>query len=119
MRTVLIIEGDGALRRVVEAELRGEGYGVLTATNSGEGLELVERLAPDVIVVGPWPGGLAPGQLVAEVKRLTSAAVIGIRPPDGPPPADADALLLLPLGLDLLVSLVSQSIEGRLPGRTG
>lgn len=113
MGAVLVIEGDWALRRVIEMELREQGHWVIAEADGAEGVERAVRARPDVVIVGPRPEGMPSARVIREVKRRSSASIVGITADDATPAA-ADAAVSLPLGLDLLLSLVSQAIEERL-----
>jgi CheY-like chemotaxis protein len=49
-KVVLVIDDDAFIRRVIELKLKRQGYQVVTASNGADGLELVERLKPDVVM---------------------------------------------------------------------
>ena len=49
-RTVLVVDDDAYILRVIELKLKTHGYGVFTAANGGEGLDMVERIKPDVLI---------------------------------------------------------------------
>ncbi|HMQ32173.1 MAG TPA: response regulator [Chloroflexaceae bacterium] len=50
-RTVLVIDDDPAILRTVADILGDEGYDVVTAANGAEGLELLETVAPGLILL--------------------------------------------------------------------
>jgi two-component system NtrC family response regulator len=49
-RTILAIDDDDSLRRVVEYNLAEEGYRVITAADGPSGLEAYQREAVDVVL---------------------------------------------------------------------
>jgi DNA-binding NtrC family response regulator len=49
-RTILIADDEANLRKVLAAMLRREGYEVLTASDGGEALELLQRCSVDVVL---------------------------------------------------------------------
>jgi len=49
MGRVVFVEDDAAIRKLVQAALRSSPHEVHIATNGREGLELVERVRPDVV----------------------------------------------------------------------
>jgi two-component system response regulator AtoC len=49
-RTVLVVDDESSLRKVLSAMLRREGYSVLTASDGAEALELVRKVGVDVIL---------------------------------------------------------------------
>ena len=60
--SVLVVEDDGPIRRMLERTLSADGYGVTGAGDGGAALAHVERSAPDLLVLDiglPGLGGLA------------------------------------------------------------
>jgi two-component system, response regulator YesN len=51
MKQVLVIEDDCTLRTVYKEILSSNGYSVKTAENGREGLEILKKLQPDVILL--------------------------------------------------------------------
>ncbi len=49
-KTVLIIDDDAYIRRVIEFKLKKYAYQVVTAKNGAEGVELVKRIKPDAVI---------------------------------------------------------------------
>ena len=49
-KTVLVIDDDLYIRRVIELGLTRSGYHVLTASDGAKGLELICAMKPDVVV---------------------------------------------------------------------
>jgi DNA-binding response OmpR family regulator len=49
-KTVLIIDDDIHIRRIIELKLTRSGYRVITAPDGVEGLELVYSMKPDVVI---------------------------------------------------------------------
>lgn len=49
--TVLIIEDEAQITRLIELELKYEGYDVLTATDGAEGLKRIREKAPDLVLL--------------------------------------------------------------------
>jgi DNA-binding response OmpR family regulator len=49
-KTVLVIDDDVHIRRVIELKLTRSGYSVLTASNGADGLELVCTRKPDAVI---------------------------------------------------------------------
>ena len=49
-KSVLVIDDEAHIRRVIELKFKNQGYQVTTATNGEEGLELIERQKPDVVI---------------------------------------------------------------------
>jgi len=51
MTTILVIDDVSNIRNLITRYLEGEGYQTLTAANGREGLEIVRREAPDLIIL--------------------------------------------------------------------
>ncbi|HKL27088.1 MAG TPA: sigma-54 dependent transcriptional regulator [Desulfuromonadales bacterium] len=66
---ILIIDDDDSLRRVMELSLLGAGYSVATAADGREGLELFERLAPDLVVTDVQMPELSGYQVLEQVRQ--------------------------------------------------
>ena len=49
-KTVLVIDDETHIRRVVELKLKNAGYQVIMATNGEEGLEALMAYAPDAVI---------------------------------------------------------------------
>ena len=48
---ILVVEDDGTLRELLKYNLQKEGYGVLTARDGGEALELYDKNKPQLIIL--------------------------------------------------------------------
>ncbi|MBW3614640.1 MAG: response regulator, partial [Actinobacteria bacterium] len=49
--TILVIEDEEPIAEAVGARLRSEGFEVALAADGAKGLELAERLGPDLVVL--------------------------------------------------------------------
>jgi len=66
---VLVADDDAPIHRLVRTKLQADGYGVVTAVNGAEAVELVEREHPDVVVLDimmPVMDGLEAMQRIRE-----------------------------------------------------
>src|SRR2546421_2895669 len=60
--TVLVVDDDGPILRMLERTLRADGYEVTAASGGGEALAAVERSVPDLVILDvamPGVDGLA------------------------------------------------------------
>jgi DNA-binding response OmpR family regulator len=48
--TILVIDDDMALQAVIDVALRNEGYQVVEANDGEEGIRMVSRVAPDLVI---------------------------------------------------------------------
>ncbi len=49
-RRVLVIDDEAPIRQVIALKLKNGGYDVLTATDGEEGLRIIEKEAPEVVI---------------------------------------------------------------------
>ena len=49
-KSVLVIDDEAHIRRVIELKFRNQGYRVSTAMDGEEGLELIKAQEPDVVI---------------------------------------------------------------------
>jgi CheY-like chemotaxis protein len=68
--TVLVVEDNEALRRVVTRQLGELGYRVLAARDAAEGLELLERQSIDLLLTDVvMPGGINGRELARRARQ--------------------------------------------------
>lgn len=70
---VLVADDDAPILRLVRTKLQADGYGVLTAVNGAEAVDLVERERPDVVVLDimmPVMDGLEAMQRIREESNV-------------------------------------------------
>jgi signal transduction histidine kinase/CheY-like chemotaxis protein/putative methionine-R-sulfoxide reductase with GAF domain len=77
-RTVLVIDDDARDRRLVADTLEPEGYSVLTAEDGEEGVELVRRERPAVVLLDLLMPGLDGFAVVDELRADPSTADVPI-----------------------------------------
>jgi DNA-binding response OmpR family regulator len=71
-KSVLVIDDEAHIRRVIELKFKNQGYRVITATNGEEGLELIKAQEPDVVITDimmPKLDGKALCERVNELKK--------------------------------------------------
>jgi|TARA_B110000114_G_C15066807_1_gene387801 two-component system alkaline phosphatase synthesis response regulator PhoP len=51
MKTILIIDDEDDIREILDYNMRKEGFNVLQASNGKEGIKMVEKHSPDLIVL--------------------------------------------------------------------
>ncbi|MBC8440903.1 MAG: response regulator [Deltaproteobacteria bacterium] len=49
-KTILIIDDDLHIRRILEIKIRNSGYDILTAKNGKQGLEIIQNQKPDAVI---------------------------------------------------------------------
>jgi CheY-like chemotaxis protein len=78
-KSVLVIDDEAHIRRVIELKFRNQGYRVSTATNGEEGLELIKAQEPDVVITDimmPKLDGKALCERLNELKKGRSFLTI-------------------------------------------
>ena len=51
MKTILVVDDDDPIRRLIELELKDDGYNVLTASNAQDALKLVQAESLDLVIL--------------------------------------------------------------------
>jgi len=57
-KTILVIDDDAAIRRIIELKLKNRGYKILTASNGEEGFRMIKAQKPDVVITDIMMPGL-------------------------------------------------------------
>ncbi len=88
-KRVLVVDDEAHIRRVIELKFTNQGYRVITATNGEEGLDLIKRQQPDVVITDimmPKMDGKTLCELSNELKKkrpfLTIVMTCRISPTD-------------------------------------
>lgn len=71
-RSVLVIDDEAHIRRVIELKFKNQGYRVTTAVNGEEGLDLIKSQKPDIVITDimmPKLDGKALCERVNELKK--------------------------------------------------
>ena len=53
-RTILIIDDEASIRQSLSGALSDEGYKVMSAPNAAQGIELLRKNNPDVVLMDIW-----------------------------------------------------------------
>jgi DNA-binding response OmpR family regulator len=75
-RSVLLVEDDARVRRVLKLALDDEGYGVREAATAEEGLRLVETMHPDVILLDLMLPDMDGFTVCRRIRRTSDVPVI-------------------------------------------
>lgn len=73
MPKILLIEDDDSLRENIAEAFELEGFEVVEATGGREGLELVRRAAPDLIICDVLMPGITGLNVVLQIRALPGA----------------------------------------------
>jgi len=79
MKTVLIIDDENYINRLVQFNLIEDGYDVITASEGREGLELIKKKHPDLVILDiamPEFDGFAVLEKMQEDEKLREIPVL-------------------------------------------
>ena len=81
MVTVLVVDDDPPIRRMLERTFAAEGYRAQAAADGGEALAAVERSVPDLLVLGSAVVSAAVAGLAATQRRRDRLprSLVGVR----------------------------------------
>ncbi|MCM0084080.1 sigma-54 dependent transcriptional regulator [Geomonas sp. Red32] len=74
--TILIIDDDSSLRRVLEYNLQQEGYTVITAADGESGLKLFADRNPALVITDLKMPGISGFQVLGEIKERSPSTVV-------------------------------------------
>lgn len=74
--TILIIDDDISLRRVLEYNLQEEGYNVFTAGDGAAGLDIFERQQPDLVITDLKMPGMNGFQVLEAIKERSAGTLV-------------------------------------------
>lgn len=49
-KTILIIDDDAHIRRILELKCRNAGFNVVSAKNGAQGLDIIKQKSPDIVI---------------------------------------------------------------------
>jgi DNA-binding response OmpR family regulator len=115
--TILVVEDDDALRRLIEQVLVFDGFKVLAAGHGAEALRILNTVTPALMVLDlvlPWVNGLEVLATVRATPRLRSVPVLVVT---GTPMTERDigdrgplTILRKPVNVDALTPMVQALI---------
>ncbi len=76
MATVLVVDDEAAICRIVSIGLRVLGYDVITSGSGEEGLGLVESKKPDVMLLDVFMPGMDGFEVLRKLRKTSKMAVI-------------------------------------------
>ncbi|HEY2434673.1 MAG TPA: response regulator [Vicinamibacterales bacterium] len=79
--TLVVVEDDDDLRRLLEHVLVFDGYQVITAAHGAEALQILNRVTPSLVVLDlvlPWTNGVEVLASMRSTERLRSVPVVVI-----------------------------------------
>lgn len=120
---ILVVDGQVAVRQIIQQSLRKTGYKTATVDNSKSALELLEKYPFDGIILNDELTGMSGGKLCRQIKEQASTRHIPvvltgqslrITNPEYVKATGADIALLKPIAAEKVVealkSLLDQSL---------
>jgi DNA-binding response OmpR family regulator len=95
-RTILVVEDEASIAEAVASRLRSEGFAVQIAADGPSGVELAQRLDPDLVVLDLMLPGLDGLDVCREIQRDRPIPVLMLTARD----SESDLVLGLAVGAD-------------------
>jgi DNA-binding response OmpR family regulator len=96
MQRIVVIEDEDTIADAVAVRLRGEGYEVVIAGDGGSGIELVEKTAPDLVILDVMLPGIDGLEVCRRIQRERPVPVLMLTALD----TETDLLVGLGVGAD-------------------
>jgi len=96
MQHIVVIEDEDAIANAVAVRLRGEGYEVAVASDGRNGIELVEREKPDLVILDVMLPGIDGLEVCRRIQRERPVPVLMLTALD----TETDLLVGLGVGAD-------------------
>lgn len=119
--TVLLVDDERNLVRVLETRLRREGYSTLSAHDSDEALTVLEQHPVSVIVYDVPMAGAPLSESLAAMQALRPELPVVLMSAYGKPEGLQESVTYLdkPFNLEILVSAVANALQVRRPAPQG
>ena len=75
-KNVLIVDDEASIRQTLTAALQDEGYQATSAENGTEALQIVEKNAPDLILLDIWMPGIDGVETLKKIKEMRPDTVV-------------------------------------------
>jgi len=93
---ILVVDDEAPILRLLRATLQADGYGVITATNGQEAVEVQEREQPDLIVLDMMMPVMDGTEALKRIRRESNVPIIFLTARTG----SSDKIRTLDLGAD-------------------
>jgi two-component system KDP operon response regulator KdpE len=119
--TVLVVDDEPQIRRVMRATLSANGYVITEATNGEDAVELVRKNKPDLVLLDVNMPGIGGIQACREIRRTTDAPIIMLTVRNAEPDkvaaldAGADDYVVKPFGIQELLARVRAALRRYAP----
>jgi two-component system KDP operon response regulator KdpE len=120
--TILVIDDEPQIRRVMRSTLTAHGYVITEAMTGEEGIESVRKVRPDLVLLDmnmPGMGGL---EACREIRRSTDAPIIMLTVRNAERDkvmaldAGADDYVVKPFGIEELLARIRSALRRYAPG---
>ncbi|MET0421164.1 MAG: response regulator, partial [Acidimicrobiia bacterium] len=95
-RTILVVEDEASIAEAIATRLRSEGFAVDIAATGPAGVELSQRLDPDLVVLDLMLPGLDGLEVCREIQRARPVPVLMLTARD----SETDKVIGLAVGAD-------------------
>jgi DNA-binding response OmpR family regulator len=119
LETVLVVEDDHALRRLIEQQLFFEGYHVISVEHGAAALHVLNTLTPALVVLDlvlPWVNGI---EVLATMRATADLCDVPVVVVTGSATTERDlvsfrpfVVLRKPLNIDGLTTIVQRAVRG-------
>ena len=119
--TVLVVDDEPQIRRVMRATLSANGYVITEAANGEDAVELVRKNKPDLVLLDVNMPGIGVIQACREIRRTTDAPIIMLTVRNAEPDkvaaldAGADDYVVKPFGIQELLARVRAALRRYAP----
>lgn len=114
-QTVLLVDDERNLVRVLEARLRREGYSTLAAYDGSEALTVLRRYAVHAVVLDVQMSGLSGQETLMAIHAIRPELPVVLMSAYGKPEGVSDLATYLekPFNLDMMVTAVANALKTR------
>jgi len=123
-KTILIVDNDDDVRLAMAAVLNHDGYHVVEAENGASGVEVAQRVLPDLVLMDirmPWMNGVEAAERLRADERTRDIPVIAVTGELRTDTAEArraeglfDSIIWKPVTATMLMQRVHGTIGGAL-----
>jgi len=120
--TILVVDDEPQIRRVMRSTLSASGYVITEATNGEDAIESVRKNKPDLILLDVNMPGMGGIEACREIRRATDAPIIMLtvrnaeRDKVAALDAGADDYVVKPFGIQELLARVRAALRRYAPG---
>ena len=120
--TILVVDDEPQIRRVLRATLTGHGYIISDAKNGEEALDSIRKQRPDLVLLDVNMPGMGGIEACREIRRISDAPIIMLtvrsaeRDKVSALDAGADDYVVKPFGIEELLARIRAALRRYAPG---